>query len=125
MNPHNVVSQEAARDLTGQEYKIVTITSTGIDLLASGGRLVGTLLRAQPHQEDGVYAGKAVGIQLAQGSIHFAQIGASSAAVLRGAGLIIDAANPGQLIPSETNSIAIAWEAFTAAQGAIVRIVFL
>ncbi len=126
MNTSNVVSAPAAANLSGKEYRVVKQTSTGINLCASG-NIVGTLLRASPVQEDAVYVGKAVAVQLAHGSIHFACIGFSSAAVAVGAGLILDTGtgNEGKLIPSESNPVAIAWEAFTGADGAIVRVLFL
>lgn len=126
MNTNNVVSAPGAADLTGKEYRVVKMTSTGINLCASG-NIAGTLLRAQPHQEDGVYAGKAVAVHLAYASINNAMIGFSSAAVAAGAGLILDTAsgNDGKLVPSESSPVAIAWEAFTAADGAIVRVQFI
>ncbi len=127
MNTNNVVSAPAAGDLTGKEYRVLTLTSDGVDLAGSGDNIIGTLLRAMPHQEDGAYAGKAVGIQLKPGSVHFATIGADSSAVAAGAGLILDTAsgNEGKLIPSESNPVAIAWDAFTASDSAVVRVLFL
>lgn len=127
MNTNNVVSAVAAADLTGKEYYQVKLTSTGIDLAGTGDTPIGTLARATPHQEDGVYAGKAVAVQLKAASIHFAVIGASSASVARGAGLILDtnSENKGKLTPSESSPIARAWDAFTATDGLIVQIVYL
>ena len=125
MNTNNVVSADAAGDLTGKTYHVVKLTSTGVDLAASGDAPIGTLLRAQPHQEDGVYTGKAVAVQLKDASIHYATIGASTAAVAKGSGLILDSANPGRLVPSESNPICRAWEAFTGANGGVVRVYFL
>jgi hypothetical protein len=125
MDTNNVVSAPAATNLNGKEFRVVTVGSAGIDLCASTGAPIGTLIRGQNVQEDGVYAGKSVAIQLAPGSIHFAMIGASSAAVAAGANLQLDAAvgNEGKLIPGGT--LAKAWDSFNAADGAIVRVVFL
>jgi hypothetical protein len=125
---NNVVSGDAAGNLTGKEYRVVTLTSGGIDLaVAASTKILGTLLRAMPVQEDGTYAGKAVAVQRKHAGIHHATIGNSSAVVAKGAGLILDpsASNPGKLVPSESSPIAAAWEAFTASDGAIVRVVFL
>lgn len=127
MNTSNVVSVNAAGDLRNKEYHVLKLTSTGVDLATSSDAaiLVGTLLRAMPTQEDGVYLGKSCGVMLLPGSVHFVTIGASSAAVAIGAGLILDSANPGKLVPSESSPIARAWEAFTGASGAVVRAVFI
>lgn len=129
MNTNNVISADAADDLTGKEYHVVSLDTDGVELAASGDsapvRILGTLLRAQVHQEDGVYAGKPVAVQLKAGSIHYATIGASTATITKGAGLIIDSANPGRLVPSESNSVAFAWEASTVANGGVIRVVFL
>jgi hypothetical protein len=124
MNTNNVVSAPAAADLTGKEYRVVKLTAAGIDICTSADTPIGTLHRAQPHQEDGTYAGKAVAVQLKAASVHFCTIGNSSAAVAKGAVLGLDAANPGMLIPGGTGTIAYAWDAFTAFTGAIVRVIF-
>lgn len=125
MNTNNVVSAPGAANLTGKEFRLVKIGSAGIDLCDSSSVPIGTLIRSMPVQEDGVYAGKAVAVQLCPGSIHFAMIGNSSAAVAAGANLQLDAAvgNEGKLIPGGT--LAKAWDSFNAADGAIVRVVFL
>lgn len=127
MNTNNVVSAPAAGNLTGKEYYVVKIGSSGIDLCGSSDTPIGTLHRAMPVQENGVYAGKAVAVQLKFGSIHFATIGASSAAVAQGATLALDTnvENAGKLVPSGSNVIARAWDAFTAADGVQVRVVFV
>jgi hypothetical protein len=124
MNTNNVVSAPAAANLTGKEYHLVKMTATGIDLAASGDTIVGTLMRAQPYQEDGVYVGKSVAVFRRYAGIHYAVIGASTAAVAQGATLALDAANPGRLIPSGSAIVAIAWDAFTAVNGGIVRVCF-
>lgn len=125
MNPNNIVSLPAASNLTGQEYKVVTITSGGCDLCTAAGNPIGTLIRAMPFQEDGTYAGKAVTVQLKEGSIHFAMIGNSSAAITPGTLFQLDPAtgNQGKLIPG--GNLAICNDAFQAADGAIVRVIFL
>jgi hypothetical protein len=125
MNTNNVVSAPAAANLTGKEFRVVKLSSAGIDLCDSAASPLGTLIRAQVYQEDGVYAGKAVAVQLAPGSVHFAMIGNSSAAIAAGAKLQLDTAvgNEGKLIPGGT--LAVAWDSFNAADGAIVRVVFL
>lgn len=128
MNTNNVVSAPGAANLAGKEARVVKMTSTGINLTtATADKIVGTLLRAAPTQESGVYAGKAVGVQLARGSVHYATIGNSSAAVGQGdtLALDIDPDNPGKLVPSGSNVIAIAWHAFTASDGLIVEVVFV
>lgn len=125
---NNVVSGDAAGNLTGKEYRVVALTSSGVDLATTATKVIGTLIRAMPVQESGSYAGKSVAIQRKHAGIHFATIGNSSASVAKGAGLILDpstADNPGKLVPSESSPIAAAWEAFTASDGVIVRVVFL
>lgn len=126
MNTNNVVSLPAAANLTGKEHYIVKMTSTGVDIAASTdvAAILGTLMRAQPYQEDGVYVGDAVAVFRRYAGIHYAVIGASTAAVAAGATLAMDAANPGKLVPSGTGPIAIAVDAFTAYNGAIVRVIF-
>lgn len=126
MNTNNVVSAPAAGNLTGKEFHVVKMTATGIDIATSadGASIVGTLLRAQPYQEDGVYAGKSVAVFRRYAGIHYAVIGASSAAVAQGATLGLDAANPGKLIPGGT-PVAVAWDAFTAVSGGVVRVAFI
>ena len=126
MNTNNVVSAPAAGNLTGKEHHVVKMTATGIDIATSadGAVIVGTLMRAQPYQEDGVYAGKSVAVFRRYAGVHYAVIGASSAAVAQGASLGLDAANPGKLVPGGT-AVAVAWDAFTAASGVIVRVVFI
>jgi hypothetical protein len=125
MNTNNVVSAVGAVDLTGKEFHVVKLATNGIDLASSGDVAIGTLQRGQTKQEDGVYLGKAVAVQLKDASVHFAVVGASTAAVARGAGLILDSANPGRLVPSESSPICKAWDAFTAINGAIVQVIFL
>jgi hypothetical protein len=124
MNPSNVLSLPAAGNLTGKEFRVVTLTSAGVDLCASGAVHIGTLLRAQPVQDDGNYAGDAVSVLLCPGSMHFAMIGNSSAAIAAGAALQLDSAvgNEGKLIPGGT--LARAADAFNAADGVIVRVIF-
>jgi hypothetical protein len=126
MNTNNVVSAPAAADLTGKEHYCVKMTSTGVNIATSADAaiLLGTLHRAMPGQEDGVYLGKAVAVFRRYAGIHYAVIGASSAAVAQGATLGLDAANPGKLVPGGT-AVAVAWDAFTAADGAIVRVAFI
>lgn len=127
MNTNNVISFKAAGNLTGKEYHLVKMTSTGVDLATSVDTvgILGTLLRAMPIQEDGVYLGKAVAVQLTHGSIHYAILGATVAAIASGAGLILDVANPGRLIPSETSPVARSVQACTGAIGAIIEVYFL
>lgn len=128
MNTNTVVSLKAAGDLTGQEFKCVKLTSTGAAIATSAdlATFVGTMIRAMPKQEDGVYLGKAIAVHYRYGGgIHYAMIGASSAAVAVGATLALDAANAGMLIPSGSNVAAISVDAFTAASGAIVRVMFI
>lgn len=128
MDINNVVSLKAAGDLTGQEYKCVKVTSTGAALATSADNaiFVGTMIRAMPKQEDGVYLGKAIAVHYRYGGgVHYVMIGASSAAVAAGATLALDAANPGMLIPSGSNVVAINVDAFTAASGAVVRAMFI
>jgi hypothetical protein len=125
MNVNNVVSAVGAADLTGKEYYQVKLTTTGIDIAASGDTPIGTLARGQTKREDGVYAGVAVAVQLKAASIHFAVLGATSAAIARGAGLILDSANAGKLVPSESSPIARAWDAITGADSAVVQIIYL
>jgi hypothetical protein len=130
MNTNNVISLPAAVDLTGKEHFCVKLNQGatppfGVSLCASteAARLIGTLHRAMPRQEDGVYAGDAVAVFRKAAGIHYAVIGASSAAVAAGDFLQLDAANPGKLIPGGT--LAVAVDAFTAADGAIVNVMFL
>jgi hypothetical protein len=128
MNTNNVVSAPAAANLTGKEHLVVKMTATGIDIATSadGAILVGTLMRAQPYQEDGVYAGKSVAVFRLHAGVHYVVMGASTAAVAQGAWLYLDPANPGKFIPTGTPpGIAIAWDAFTSANGAVVRAVFI
>ncbi len=125
MNTSNVVSADGAVDLTGKEYHCVKLTTTGIDLASSGDVPIGTLLRGQVHREDGVYLGQPVAVQLKRASINYAVIGASTAAIAKGDGLILDSANPGRLVPSESSPIARAWEALTGANGGVIRVIFL
>jgi|SRR6185436_659587 hypothetical protein len=127
MNTNNVISLKAAGDLTGQEYKVIKLTSTGADIATSsdGAVMIGTMIRAMPKQEDGVYLGKAIAVHRRYSGVHYAMIGASSAAVAAGATLALDAANAGMLVPSGSNVVAVSVDAFTAASGAIVRVIFV
>jgi hypothetical protein len=125
MNTNNVVSADAAANLTGKEYRVVKLTSTGVDLCGSGATPIGTLIRAMPYQEGGVYVGKSVAVQLCNASLHFATLGNTSAAIAKGATLILDTAtgNEGKLIPGSP-AIALAWEAVTGADNAVIRVIF-
>lgn len=128
MNTNNVISAEAAGDLTGQEYKVVKFTSTGIDLATDGDDLTvvaGTLLRAQPVQEDGVYAGKAVAVQLKAGSKHYAMLGATTDPIAVGDALEIDSGNAGQLVPANSGGIALSLMNVTGVIGAVIEVVFV
>lgn len=127
MNTNNVISGNAAGNLTGKEYRVVRLTSGGIDLCTSSATAIGTLIRAMPVQEDGSYTGKSVAVQLLKSSLHFATLGNTSAAIAVGATLALDSAtgNEGKLIPSGSNVIALAWEAVTGADGAIIRVLFV
>lgn len=127
MNTNNVVSQVQAADLAGKEHQLVKLTSTGIDIAASGDRAIGTLMRAGVKQEAGFVANKtACDVFLCKGGyIAYAVLGATSAAIALGAGLIADAANPGRLVPSESDPIAVAWQAATGAHGTVIRALFL
>jgi hypothetical protein len=64
MNTNNVISAPAAANLNGKEFRVVTIGSSGIDLCASSGTPIGTLIRGQNVLEDGTYVGKAVAVGL-------------------------------------------------------------
>lgn len=128
MNTNNVVSQVVAADLSGKEHLLVKLTSTGINVAASTDRNIGTLMRGNVKPLEGASAvGLACDVYLAKGGyISYAVLGATSAAITMGLGLIADSANPGKLVPSETNSIAIAWQALAAgADGSIIRVLFL
>lgn len=129
MNTNNVVSLPASADLTGKEHYVVKLQTgppAGVALATSADSavVIGTLQRAMPKQEDGVYLGKAVAVFRRYTGIHFAVIGNSSAAVAAGASLGLDAANPGKLIPGGT-AVAVTTDAFTAADGAIVNVMFI
>jgi hypothetical protein len=77
-----------------------------------------------PKQEDANYLGDAVAVFRRYAGVHYAVIGNSSAAVAQGATLGLDAANPGKLVPGGT-TVAISVNAFTAADGAIVDVIFV
>lgn len=130
MNTNNVVSQVAAADLSGKEHYAVKLTSTGINIAAPGDRVIGTLMRASPHQEAGTAAqvGKAVDVFLCRGGhVAYAVLGNTSAAIALGATLAFDtdATNPGKLIPSGSNVVALAWQALTGADGVLINALFL
>lgn len=128
MNTNNVVSAPVAADLSGgKEDLLVKMTSTGINIAASTDRIIGTLRRGNVKPLDGASAvGLACDVYLVKSSfISYAVLGATSAAIALGAGLIADSANPGMLVPSESNSIAIAWQAITGSTGAKLRVLFL
>lgn len=116
MNTNNVVSHKAAADLTGKENYTIKLTSTGINLAASSDRVIGTLRRAQKAaQTGGTNVGEACDIYLCRGGfISNAILGFTSAAIALGDPLAFDSANPGKLVPSGSNVIAIAWEALSA-----------
>lgn len=126
MNTNNVVSQVVAADLSGKEHQLVKLTSTGINIAASTDRIIGTLMRGNVKKESGSAVGLACDVFLTKGGfIGYATLGATSAAIALGAGLIPDSANPGHLVPSETDPIAIAWQAITGAHGTVLRALFL
>lgn len=126
MNTNNVVSQVQAADMAGKEHQLVKLTSTGINIAASTDRNIGTLMRAGTKQESGSAVGIACDVFLTKGGyVAYAVLGATSAAIAMGAGLIPDSANPGRLVPSETNPIALAWQAMTGAHGSIMRVLFI
>lgn len=126
MNTNNVVSQVQAADMAGKEHQLVKLTSTGIDIAASTDRNIGTLMRAGVKQETGTAVGKPCDIYLARGGyVAYAVLGATSAAIAMGAGLIADSANPGRLVPSESSPIALAWQAITGAHGSVMRVLFI
>jgi hypothetical protein len=127
MNTNNVVSQVVAADLSGKEHLLVKLTSTGINIAASTDRNIGTLMRGNVKPQEGVSAvGLACDVYLAKGGyVAYAVLGATTAAIAMGAGLIADSANPGKLIPSESSPIALAWQAITGADGSVMRVLFL
>lgn len=128
MNFNNVVSAPQAADLSGKENQTVKMTSTGINISAFGdtGRTIGTLRRAHPKQWTGSAVGLAVDVYLNKGHISYATLGNTSAAIATGAGLIVDTNNPGKLVPSETASVAIAWQATAgAADGTQIQVLWL
>lgn len=130
MNTNNVVSHKVAADLSGaKEHLRVKLTSTGINIAASGDRAIGSLARGNVKPINGGSAvGLACDIYLASGkNVDYAVLGNTSAAIALGAGLIADtdADNPGKLIPSESSSIAIAWQAVTGADGAVIQVLYL
>lgn len=125
MNFNTVVSHIQAADLSGKENQFVKMTPTGINLAAAGDRIIGTLRRAHPKQWDGSPVGLAVDIYLGRGNIMYATLGATVATIALGAGLVMDGANPGKLIPGETDPIAIAWQACTGADGTQIQVLFL
>lgn len=127
MNFNNVVSAPQAADLSGKENYAVKMTSTGINLSATANRTIGTLRRAHPKQWTGSAVGLAVDVYLNSGQISYATLGNTSAAIATGAGLILDtdSANIGKLVPSETNSVAIAWQAATGADGTQIQVLWL
>jgi len=128
MNVHNVVSHVVAADLSGKEYQLVKLTATGIDIAASTDRAIGTLMRGNVKVESGSAVGKACDVYLRGGAnIAYVKLGAVAGTLSLGAGLIADAANPGSMVASETNAIAIVWQKVTGAQtaGAVVQVLFL
>jgi len=104
MNFNNVVSGIAATDLSGQEFKAVKVTSTGIDLATAGDHVIGVLVT-------GAIAGKAVDVFLNGTGLHEVILG-SDTAVASGdlldigstAGTFVEHASGG-------TPAAIAWEA--------------
>jgi len=125
MNTNNVVSQVVAADLSGKEHLLVKLTSTGINIAASTDRIIGTLMRGNVKKESGSAVGLACDVFLTGGFLHYAVLGATSAAIAMGAGLIPDPDNNGHMIPSESDPIAIAWQAITGAHGSVLRALFL
>jgi hypothetical protein len=125
MNTNNVVSLPGAVDLGGKEHYVVKLTANGVDLAASTdiAIIIGTLMRAAPRQEDGVYLGKAVSVFRLHAGIHYAVMG-GAATVVAGDTLALDAANPGKLVKSATAPVAVAVDPFTSVNGAIVRVIF-
>lgn len=128
MNTNNVVSAPVAADLSSsKENLLVKMTSTGIDIAASTDRPIGTLRRGNVKPNDGASAvGLACDVYLTKGGyISYVVLGATTAAIALGAGLIADSANAGKMIPSESSPIAIAWQAITGANGTVMRALFL
>ena len=129
MNTNNVISAPVASDLSQGtlEHSVVKMTSTGIALCDSASVPVGTLLRANMAPALGQSAvGFACDVFVGSKYVHFAQLGATSAALASGAALYLDSANPGQLVPSGGTIVAYAWEAAPVTfQGAIIRVLFL
>jgi hypothetical protein len=125
MNQNNVVSLKGATNLSGKEFRVVTLTANGVDVCASTAQPIGTLIRAAPVQEDGNYLGKAVAVQLGPASVHFCMMGTGTGAIAAGTLLGLDtvAGNEGMLIPGGT--VAISVDAFNSAPGVIVRVIFI
>lgn len=130
MNTNNVVSAPVSADLSGKENYLVKMTSTGIALAASTdvAKTIGTLRRGNIKKDDGSSAvGLACDVFLCRqgGCISYVVLGATSAAIASGAGLIMDSANPGKMVPSESSPIAVAWQALTGADGVQINALFI
>lgn len=107
MNFNNVVSGIAASDLSGQEYKAVKITSSGIALASAGDRVIGVLVT-------GAVAGKAVDVFLHGTGLHEVVVGSDTAVA---SGDLLDlGSTPGTLVKhdSEGTPVAVAWDAAPA-----------
>lgn len=125
-----ILSRPAAVDLSGQEYKVVKLTNTGVDLATSADYeiVLGTLARANAKSISEFVAGAfACDVSLrGPTSVHYAMLGATTANIGMGDKLVIDSTTPGTLVPGNSNPVAISWDTVAAAvPGAVINVKFL
>lgn len=104
MNTNNVISNIAAADLSGKEYRAVKLTATGLDLAGAGDKVIGTILR-------GNTSAKAVDIHLVgvASGLHFVSLGNNTAIAI---GDEIAQATGGVFVKKTNETAAgLAWEA--------------
>jgi hypothetical protein len=105
MNFNNVVSGNAASDLSGKEDLALKLTATGFDLAGATDRVIGTLLR-------GAVAGKAVDVFLNKIGLRYVAVGNATAIAI---GDELEQAAGGTFVKKTTGAVAaLAFEAAPA-----------
>jgi predicted RecA/RadA family phage recombinase len=105
MNTGHVVSAVAAEDLSGKEFALVKLTSTGVAVAGASDKIIGTVIR-------GAAAGHAVAVFLVKNGLQFVTVGNNTAIAV---GEELEQAANGTVVKKTTGTaVGVAWEAAPA-----------
>lgn len=105
MNTGHVVSAIAAEDLSGKEFTLVKLTSTGVAVAGATDKIIGSVIR-------GAVTGQAVAVFLVKNGLQFVTVGNGTAISIGDE--LEQAANGTVVKKTSGTAVGVAWEAAPA-----------